>query len=57
MRVFWKPGSNTIGTVTVDFGGTNDVLLTQHQGAEFIFYDDGGTGKWLVTQANVGTKS
>ncbi|MBS1716040.1 MAG: hypothetical protein JST30_17065 [Armatimonadetes bacterium] len=57
VRVFWKPSSNTIGTVTVDFGGTNDVLLTQHQGAEFVFYNDSGTGRWLVTQANVGTRS
>lgn len=56
VRVAWLKTGIVSGNVIINFGGAANVSLAATQAAEFVFYNDGGTGKWLVTQANVSTK-
>jgi len=45
--------SETAYSVTVE-SGTSSVVLDQGEAAEFVFFLDGGSGKWLVTQIGGG---
>ncbi len=63
VRVAWHPGGVVSGGIflTVSFGGSTTVQLSPNQAAEFVFYTEqvgqNLVGRWLVTQANVTTRS
>ncbi|MBS1712694.1 MAG: hypothetical protein JST30_00005 [Armatimonadetes bacterium] len=51
VRVFNFTGNTASWTV-----GVNILAIANNKMAEFVFYDDGGTGRWLITQSNVDAK-
>lgn len=48
VRIGWHPTGVSSGSITVNCGHTSATLIPANSGRTFVFFDDGGTGRWLA---------